>query len=85
MLNRKPLDGLGVMSLINPHLQATAHPRKQTLEKEERKVWPVTVCAETAPLALLAQQKSGAPEPAASEQQWLGGLGGAGLQITVGK
>lgn len=79
LLKLKPLDGLGFMFLTNPHLQATAPSRKQTLEKEERKVWLVAVCAETAPLALLAQQNlrllSQQPQSSSGLVGW--GVGGS--------
>lgn len=32
-----------MLPLASPHLQATVPPRKQTLEREERKVWPVAI------------------------------------------
>lgn len=68
------------MSLTNPHFQTTEPPRKQTLEKEERKAWPVAVCAETAPLALLAQQNLGLLSRQPQGSSSLAGWGrGAGL------
>lgn len=68
-----------VVSLTNSHLQATTPPRKQTLEKGEREVWPVAVCAETAPLALLAQQNLGLLSQQPQSSGGLAGWGEGGL------
>lgn len=70
---------MGVIHLTSPHFQAIVLPRKQTLERKERKVWPVAVCAETASLDLLPQQNLGL---LSQQPQSSSGLVGWGAGLT---